>query len=54
METNKYQVEFDLGRGELESYVKTSVLRFGTNLLEEGGYEVNCIWVKWRMTNAPC
>jgi len=30
------------------------VLRFGTNLLEEGGYDVNCIWIKWRMTNAPC
>jgi len=21
--------------------------------VEEGGYDVNCIWVKWRMTNAP-
>lgn len=69
LESNKYQVEFDPGRRELVStcekikflhkiviktYFKTSVLRFGTNLLEEGGYDVNCIWVKWRMTNAPC
>jgi len=69
LESNKYQVEFDPGRIELVStcekikflhkiviktYFKTSVLRFGTNLLEEGGYDVNCIWVKWRMTNAPC
>ena len=67
--SNKYQVEFDLGRRELVStcekikflhkiiiktYFKTIVLRFGTNLLEEGGYDVNCIWVKWRMTIAPC
>jgi len=29
------------------------ILRFGTNLLEEGGYDVNCVWAKWRMTNAP-
>ena len=65
----KYQAEFDPGRRELVStcekikflhkiiiktYFKTSVLRFGTNLLEEGGYDVNCIWVKWGMTNAPC
>ena len=69
LECNKYLVEFDPGRRELVStcekikvihkiimktYFKTSVLRFGTNLLEEGGYDVNCIWVKWRMTNAPC
>jgi len=69
LESNQYQVEFDLGRRELVStcekikflhkiviktYFKTSVLRFGTNLLEEEGYDVNCIWVKWRMTNAPC
>ena len=69
LESNKYQVEFDPRRRELVStcekikflhkiviktYFKTSVLRFGTNLLEEGGYDVNCIWVKWRMTNAPC
>ena len=69
LESNKYQVEFDLGRRKLVStcekikflhkiviktYFKTSVLRFGTNLLEEGGYDVNCIWVKWWMTNAPC
>ena len=69
LESNKYQVEFDPGRREListcekikflqgiiiKTYFKTSVLRFGTNLLEEGGYDVNCIWVKWRMTNAPC
>ena len=68
-ETNKYQVEFDPERREListcekikflqgiiiKTYFETSVLRFGTNLLEEGGYDVNCIWVKWRMTNAPC
>ena len=67
-ESNKYQVEFDPGRRELVSscqkikalhkiiktYIKTSVLRFGTNLLEEGGYDVNCIWVKWRMTKVPC
>ena len=69
LETNKYQVEFGPGGRELVStcekikflhkiiiitYFKTSVLRFSTNLLEEGGYDVNCIWVKWRMTNAPC
>jgi len=67
LESNKYQVEFDPGTRELVStcekikvfhkiiinFNKTSVLRFGTSLLEEGRYVVNCIWVKWRMTNAP-
>ena len=68
LESNKYQVKIDPRRRDLVSTCektkvlhkiiinlhKTSVLRFGTNLLEEGGYDVNCIWVKWRMTNAPC
>ena len=58
LESNKYQVEFHTAWKELVStcekikflykiiiktYFKTSVLRFGTNLLEEGGYDVNCI-----------
>jgi len=62
LESNIHQVEFDPGGSEFVStcekikvlYIKTSVLRFGTNLLEEGGYDVNCMSVKWRVTNAPC
>jgi len=68
LESNKYQVEFDRETRELVSTCekikflhkiiinlhKTSVLRFGTSFLDEGGYDMNCIWVKWRMTNAPC
>jgi len=64
LERNKdeyIQIEFDPGGrelvsrcGKIKSFTRELVSRCGMNLLEEGGCDVNYVWAKWRMTNAPC